>query len=94
MERITKDDLERRVAYLNRITGSPAESYTRDDDGKYRANIGNYHLCGDYGGWQLHRMQTDGGGITDVLGGGYQSKRELYNRLNAFIQGIELAKGL
>ena len=56
---------------------------------KYTANIGNYHLSGAYGGYALHRMDTDGGGITDVLRVGHVSKRELYNSMQAFIRGID-----
>lgn len=80
--------LEPLVSRINEITGSPATSYTKKD-GKYIANIGNYHLDWAYGGVQLQRMDTDGGGVTQPLGGGYHTKRELYNMLHAFLRGLE-----
>lgn len=90
---ITKADLQATVDRINRITGSPLEPYTRQTmpTGRvfHSANIGNYHLSGAYGGYALHRMDTDGGGITDVLRVGHVSKRELYNLMHAFIRGLE-----
>lgn len=88
MQRITQKNLETSVAMLNRITGSPQETYTRVD-GKYRANIGNYHLDGAYGGWKLVRIVSEGGGITDVLHCGFVSKRELFNLMGAYIAGLD-----
>jgi hypothetical protein len=68
------------------------EPYTKTTSpsghGIYSANIGNYHLSGAYGGFSLHRMDTDGGGVQDVLGCGHISKRDLYDRMHAFIRGI------
>lgn len=92
MNTITKADLQATVDRINRMTGSPMEPYTKSGevpDQKYTANIGNYHLSGAYGGYALHRMDTDGGGITDVLRVGHVSKRELYNAMQAFIRGID-----
>ena len=43
--------------------------------------------------YALHQMSNEGGGVSDVLRCGHQSKRELSNRLSAFIAGIETAKG-
>ncbi len=87
-DRITVQNLEAVVARINRIAGTPQEAYSLVD-GKYVANIGNYHLSGAYGGYQLHQMMNDGGGIHDVLRCGYTSKRELYYRLHAFVAGLE-----
>ena len=89
MQRISKAHLQAKIDQINRATNSPREPYTKGDDGLYHANIGNYHLAGAYGGHQLHRMHTDGGGVTEPLGGGYISKRELNERLHAFLAGLE-----
>lgn len=93
MSTITKADLKATVDRINRITGSPLEPYAKSGEvpkQTYKANIGNYHLSGAYGGYALHRMDTDGGGITDVLRVGHVSKRELYNLMHAYIRGIEV----
>ena len=93
MNTITKAELQATVDRINRITGSSLEPYTKTGEvphQTYKANIGNYHLSGAYGGFALHRMDTDGGGITDVLRVGHVSKRELYNLMHAFIRGLEV----
>ena len=89
MNRITETHLQAIVDRLNRMTGNPLEPYTKGDDGRYHANIGNYHLSHAYGGVSLHRMVNDGGGVSEPLRTGHISKRELSERLYAFIYGIE-----
>lgn len=91
MERIGKGNLQAVVDRINRMTGSPIEPWSKNGDGKYHANIGNYHLSGAYGGYALHRMHNDAGGIVDVLRIGHVPKRTLYNAMHAFIAGIETA---
>ena len=94
--RVTEKELESLVEWLNEITGQPKEQYTKDEAGNYKSNIGNYHLSFAYGGVALHRMVNDGGGVTEPLYTGHVSKRELAERLYAYIYGIqaglELAK--
>ena len=92
MNTITKADLQATIDRINRMTGSFLEPYTKEGEvpnQTYKANIGNYHLSGAYGGYALHRMETSGGGIMDVLAVGHVSKRELYNLMHAFIRGID-----
>ena len=84
MEPTALTHLEAVIARLNRMTGSPLTPYT---EGK--ANPGNYHLDGAYGGHRLMRMASSGTGCTDVLHCGYVTKRELCDRLEAFIAGLE-----
>lgn len=88
MERITQEHLESLVEYLNKITNSPLETYTKQGD-KYLANIGNYHLDWAYGGVKLSRICNDAGGTSNISDMGYGTKRELYNWLKAYIAGIE-----
>jgi hypothetical protein len=90
--RITRKHLEPVVARLNRETNSPASPWTCGEDGKYRANIGNYRLSGAYGGWSLHRMVNESGGVSDVFSCGHVPARDLYNQLHAYLRGIEFAK--
>lgn len=89
MQRITMKDLETVVARINGMTNSPQTPYTKGTDGKFTANVGNYHLDGACGGWKLVRMGNPGGGISDVLHSGFVSKRELYHLMHAFINGLE-----
>ena len=91
MDRITVSMLKARIDYLNQLTNSPTTPYS-EVDGKLKANIGNFHLYQAYGACGLHRMVTEGGGITDRHVYGLHSKRELLNRLNAFIAGLEFDK--
>jgi len=88
-KRITQKDLDGLIERLNRITNSPLEPYTKDESGKYTANIGNYHIDGAYGGWQLQRMQSEGCGTENVLGFGHVSKHDLYIAMHAYIRGLE-----
>lgn len=88
MQRITIKDLETVCEQINKTLSMPLEPYTRDKSGKLRANIGNFHLSGAYGGWGLHRMNNQGGGISDVLGSGYISKKELYYQMKAYLRGL------
>jgi hypothetical protein len=92
MNRITNKQLEAVCERINRATGSPLTPWTRGDDGRLHANIGNYHISGAYGGVQLHRMYNDGGGVEDVFRTGYGTKRELFNQMQAFLVGVEAMK--
>ena len=83
--RITVKDLEGTISRINQAAGMPTEAYTKDDDGKYSANIGSYHLDQAYGGSRLVRMMSDGGGISVVSSGGFIPKRELYNQLHTLL---------
>ena len=94
MYRITMRDLEGAVSLLNKLTDQPATPWSKDGNGKMEANIGNYHLSGAYGGWQVHRMVGEGGGVTTPLQTGYVSKREVYNAIHAFIRGFETASSV
>lgn len=86
--KITQKQLQAVVKRINEMTNSPIESYTKDSNGKYTANIGNYNIDSAYGGNKLVRMETKGGGIREVTYG-FVSKKELYNLMFAFITGLE-----
>jgi len=90
MNRIRKSDLDHVCRIINKETGSPLEPWTMTE-GNPTANIGNYHLSGAYGGWQLQRTMSDGGGV-EAITPGYLPKRDLYGRMVAYLDGIRAAK--
>ena len=87
MSRITIAQLQAVIDRLNRITDSPATPYA---DGK--AQIGCYHLSRAYGGFCLHRMHNEGGGVSSPLSTGHIPARELLNLMHAYINGIEAGR--
>ena len=90
MQTVTLKTLEAVVTRINIITSSPLESYSKVNE-RYIAQIGNYHLSRAYGGFALHRMCNLGGGVSDVFQCGHVPKRELLDRMYAFINGYNAA---
>ncbi len=90
MDRVTDKHLQAIVDRINRMTSSPAAPYVRSGD-RFAAQIGCYHLSHAYGGVCLHRMVNEDGGVSDVLRCGHIPKRELQERMYAFICGLEVA---
>jgi len=86
MERISLNRLKNKIDFLNHLTKNPKESYTLEDNELIR-HSGNYHLCGAYGGWELDQM-CKSGGTRSVFNTGHIPKRELYNLICAYVQGI------
>lgn len=89
MDRITVKHLRGLCNTLNKITGNPLEAYGRDATGKFKANIGAHYIDGAYGGWELHQICTEGGGVNCPLSTGHCSARELYNAMHAYLRGLE-----
>jgi hypothetical protein len=85
--RITRSFLEAKARTLNGMTNSPVES-SRTVDGKAVANKGNYHISGVYGGYCLHRMATEGGGVNDVFNCGHISAKQLAGLMSAYMAGL------
>ena len=97
-QRITEADLQAICDKINTATGSPLKPWTSTTDGDSTAtigstaNVGCYHISCAYGGVALHRVHNSGGAISNPLGGGYMPKRELYERLQAFLSGLSHTK--
>lgn len=91
MQRITDQNLKAVVDRLNRLTGNPLDTYSKERKpcGSLRANIGNFHLSFGYGDVCLMQISNEDGGCNNTLGTGHVPKRELYNLMHAFIRGIE-----
>ena len=92
MTRITKDFLQAVCDRINRACGTPLQPYAKDEAGNYQPQAQCYHLSGAYGGYSLHQMCAQGSGVHDVFSCGHVSKRDLANRMFAFLRGIEDAK--
>jgi len=86
--RITGKQLEALATWLNEITKSPTETWTRDKSGKLSSNIGNYSIGGSYGGVALERIVNKFGAVENVFGGGVSTKRELFNLMHAYKRGL------
>lgn len=86
--RTTVAELESLVGHINMTHGFDrgARVWQRIDGHNVSA-VGMFYLDGAYGGYALYQIVSDGGGVINVLGGGHQSKRELADRLRAFIAG-------
>jgi hypothetical protein len=87
--RITDKDLQAVVDRINRMTKSPMTPYVKRENGSYEAQIANYHLSHAYGGVCLHRMHNESGGVSSPLSCGHIPKRDLYERMHAFVKGLE-----
>lgn len=80
--RITNKHLENQVDILNNHTNQPEKSWTKNDNGEYKSNVGNYHIAGAYGGWKLEQIVNEGGGVREITN--YRmTKRELYYVLHS-----------
>lgn len=55
------------------------------------ATVGMFYIDGAYGGWCLHRMQSESGGVEDIFRCGHVPARNLYERMRAFIDGYNWA---
>jgi hypothetical protein len=93
MKRITEKDLQAAIDRLNRLTGMPSTPYAKVGD-RFEPQAGCYLLECAYGGYQLGRMSLTPGcsGQSTPIGGGFCTKRELYEKLHAYIAGIESEK--
>jgi hypothetical protein len=89
MNRITDRDLQAACDRINRMMGTPAAPYATNADGAHTAQIGCFHLSHAHGGVCLHQITNLGGGCRSVLGGGHVTKRELYEKLYAYIAGLQ-----
>jgi hypothetical protein len=94
MNRITKKLLVSRIDTINSILGMPKSPYTRyvSPNDKLTANIGNFHLSQAYGGYCVHRMCNEKGGVSTPIWAGHIPAREAYERICAFIAGLTFTK--
>lgn len=86
--RITQTDLENVANRINDITGNSKEGWVKGKG----STIGNYHISYAYGGADLHQFSNKGGGVRSIFSS-HMPKRELYDRMQAYISGLLDNKG-
>ena len=75
--RITKKMCQVQVDYLNRTIFGDAETYRKNEDGRWCSIPERYILDHSYGGYKLCRYVNEGGGQMDITN--YRmTARELY----------------
>lgn len=88
MNNITQKDLQAVADRINRVAATPLTYSDNQPDGKFKSNIGNYHLSGAYSGFQLVQTVNEAGGIRSITHG-FLPKREVYNMMQAYCLGLE-----
>ena len=88
MDRITSKHLIGQVNRLNKVTNSPLEPNSVKN-GVKSANIGHYYIDIGYVGVSLERIVKANGAAEDIFRNGHMSKRQLYDRIDAYLLGIE-----
>lgn len=92
--RVTEKQLQAIVDRINRTLGTPMTPYAPYDKEKgCQPNANCYHLSHAYGGVALHKMSSREGctGVSDIFGG-HMPKRELAEKMWAFLRGIDTVK--
>jgi hypothetical protein len=94
--RITQKDLEAVCRRINRTVNGEELKAGRVVESGYQQIPNAYHLSGAYGGWSLYRNAPvdesgESLGQSDVLRCGHVPRRDLYNRMQAFLTGYETA---
>ena len=88
MDRITQRYLDSLCERINVAQQTPPITYKRID-GTLVGQVGNFHISGAYGGVCLHQITTASGGARDVFSCGHITKRDLYNRMRAYLVACE-----
>jgi hypothetical protein len=82
-DRITERNLQGALERLNRAHGFNAE-YAKNSEGRSKPIPNAFTLDYAYGGVQLQR-HCESGGVRTISFGGYVTKRELWNQIQAII---------
>lgn len=85
--RITDKILNSFVDSINKKKNQPITTWTKNKEGVYKANIGNYHLKYANGFVELCQIASEGGSISIICSS--CSNRELYYFMRGFLEGCE-----
>ena len=86
MKRISEKDLELKIQLINEKLRTPLKTYL-EIDGKFTAQIDNYHLSMSGGAYALEKIACKNGSVNAVLYGA--TKKELFLQLESFLLGLE-----
>lgn len=96
MQRITSKTLHNMIGILNKVAGTNPEPYSKDAQGKFKANIGAFLLDssnpGDGRRYQICRICNESGGQSQPFGSRSYSAQECYLVLSALIDAIDACK--
>jgi hypothetical protein len=90
---VTKEKLGQLCKAINEACNAPSYPYI-EVEGKPVEVIGHYHVSFAYGGVCLERTVSQSGGTVDVFNVGYTTRLVLSMLMQAYLQGIEIGKGL
>ena len=88
--RITIKQIDAVIEWLNNELERPQEPYGKDENGKLKAQIGNFHMYSAYGKYGLHETQNEQGGVKTVVELG--TKKELFNAIHRLLDGVRLER--
>ena len=91
MTKITRAQLEKIVGEINLVLGTNPEPYTQQPDGSISPNPGTVYIAGGFSGVRLERI-SNGGGSSDFLSSGFETKRRVWELAQAWLQGYRAAK--
>ncbi len=87
--RITIKQIEAVIKWLNTELKRPVKPY-ENIDGKFKAQLGNFHMYSAYGKYGLHEMNNEQGGVKTIIHLG--TKKELLNSIHRLLDGIRLER--
>ncbi len=91
MYRINIKQIEKLIDRLNETAGTPKSAYTKNSDGRLVPNPDHFYLAQAYGGCKLEQI-CKGGGARDPISMGFVTKRECFDLVSAYLNGMESAK--
>lgn len=86
MSRITQEHMQSQVDIVNRMLGF-------DPDRDRYNTPGAVQLSGAYGGWTVHQVTSEGGGVRDLIGG-HGPAREASRFLSGMIAALRIREAL
>ena len=78
--RITQGILEQTVKIINKRNGIENPNY---------GTVGAYEISYAYGGVSLHKVMSKHGAVKDIFRCGHVPKKDLYNRITAYMEGMD-----
>jgi len=93
--RYTRKQVEMKFAQaMDAIGAAHGDTYTRQPDGRFKANVGTYNLDHNavYGGYTITKIVNEGGGETCPFGMGRNGAATFVAMMNAIIDAAHIMK--